>query len=761
MTREEFEQKYTKKLNEQQKEAVRSINGAVLLLAVPGSGKTTVLVTRLGYMVCCSDIAPGNILTMTYTVAATNEMKQRFAAMFGRLYAHAMEFRTINGISSKIIEYYGKLHGKGQSFQIVENHVANGIVRRLYQKVNQEYSTDSIVKDIRTGITYIKNMMLPMEEIETLDIGVPNMLQIYQQYCSELKQQRLMDYDDQMSYALTILKSDPAVLDYFQEKFRYICVDESQDTSKIQHAIIKLLAQKYSNIFMVGDEDQSIYGFRAAYPEALMSFSADFPDAKILFMEQNYRSTDEIIAAANAFVSRNRFRHPKTMQATHGCGRPIQLISTANRMAQYQYLFAVAQNCEGETAVLYRNNDSALPLIDMLERNGISYNCKNFDDTFFSHKVINDITDIIHFAYNQHDADTFMRIYYKFDSPIAKKAAEYACEQSRKSGKPILEELIRYPELGTYAKDAVIDLFTTFPEIPGDKAEAAIMRIRHGLRYESYVKDKKFDVGKLDILGMLGRNESSLQGLLRRLSELKSIISNHNNSSDTKFLLSTVHSSKGLEYDRVYLLDIFDGTLPSKIYSEAKSTDEIRQYEEDRRLYYVAMTRAKNELHIFSCVDSRSSFTSEVLTSMPQEIIDEDDVFVAFKHNLCGKTYTDKALGKGRIIAQCGETVLVEYENQKLERLSLAQMFERRDTTIQYAAPSTKLKPHNFATSAAKAKPITGNIKVGKIVEHTVFGSGTIVEITNDIASIRFNKAGKKRLALSACLENGLLILHS
>ena len=761
MTLEEFNLKYTDKLNDQQQEAVHAIDGAVLLLAVPGSGKTTVLVTRLGYMVCCANIAPGSILTMTYTVAATEEMKQRFGIMFGKQYADVMEFRTINGISSKIIDYYVRFHGTGQSFPIVENNVAMKIVGQIYQKINDEFPTESTIKDIRTGITYIKNMMLTAEEIDKMDVGIENMPKIYQQYCSELKQQRLMDYDDQMSYALTILKNYPALLDYFQEKFHYICVDESQDTSKIQHAIIKLLAQKYGNIFMVGDEDQSIYGFRAAYPEALMNFSNDYADAKVLLMEKNYRSTNEIIAVANAFVSRNRFRYEKTIQTTRGNGLPIQRIRATDRTAQYKYLFTIAQDCEEETAVLYRNNDSALPLIDLLERNGIAYNCKKFDEAFFSHKIINDITDIINFAYDQHDATAFMRIYYKFGSPITKKAATYACEQSHKSGKTILEELIHSPELGTYAKDAAIDLYTILPEVLKDNAETAIIRIWRSLRYGIYVKDKNLDAGKFDILCMLGRNEPSLQRLLLRLAELRSIIQNHENSQNTKFLLSTVHSSKGLEYNRVYILDIFDGTLPSKNPSEIKELDEVRQYEEDRRLYYVAMTRAKNELHLFDCTDRSSSFTCEVLASMPKEEIDEEDVFAAFKHNLCGKTYTDKVLGKGRIIAHCGEIVLVEYESQKVQLLSVAQMLENRDTIIKYAISTAKPKVLTPTVSAAKAKHIAANIKVGSRIEHKSFGIGTIVAMTNGVADIEFDKSNKaKRLMLSTCLNNGLLKLR-
>lgn len=372
MTLEQFRQKHITRLNQQQQDAIQAVDGAVLLLAVPGSGKTTVLVTRLGYMVYCCGIAPSSSLTMTYTVAATKEMKQRFASMFGTQHANSIEFRTINSISSKIIEYYSKNLGKRRAFSLLDDdgELAR-IVGQIYQRLNNDYPTDGTVKDIRNAIAYIKNMTLDKEEIDVLETDIPQMPEIYRQYCTELKRRGLMDYDDQMSYALMILKAYPVVLDSFQDKYRYICVDESQDTSKIQHAIIRLLAQKYGNIFMVGDEDQSIYGFRAAYPEALMNFGSDYANAKVLLMEQNYRSTNEIVSTANAFVSRNRFRYKKEIKPTRGVGLPIHTISVSERTVQFKYLFAVAQDCTMETAVLYRNNDSALPLIDMFERSGI------------------------------------------------------------------------------------------------------------------------------------------------------------------------------------------------------------------------------------------------------------------------------------------------------------------------------------------------------------------------------------------------------
>jgi DNA helicase-2/ATP-dependent DNA helicase PcrA len=767
MTQEEFAKKYLSNLNKQQREAVRTVDGATLLLAVPGSGKTTVLVTRLGYMVRCHNIAPDSILTMTYTVAATKEMQQRFASMFGSEYADVMEFRTINGLSAKIIDYYSRNHGKRQPFDLLDNDgELSRLVGKIYQQTNNEYATESTIKDIRTGITYIKNMMLGKDEIDRLDVGVQQMLEIYQQYCTELKHRGLMDYDDQMSYALTILNSYPAVLEYFQEKYRYLCVDESQDTSKIQHAIIQLLAQKHGNIFMVGDEDQSIYGFRAAYPNALMNFSNDYPNAKVLLIEQNYRSTSEIVAVANSFVSKNCFRYKKAIVPTRGTGLPLQVIDTVNRATQYKYLFAEAQACKTETAVLFRNNDSALPLIDMLERSGTPYNCRKFDSVFFSHRIIADITDIINFAYDPHDSDAFMRVYYKFGSPLSKKAAVYACEQSKRSGKPILEELIKFPELSHYAKEGVINLLTLLPMLTESNAVKTVHLIWNTAGYGQYVISNKLDAGKFITLCLLGENETSPRGLLRRLTELREIIQNHTNRNSNKMLLSTIHSSKGLEYERVFMLDIFDGTLPSKAIPDPASQDEIKQYEEDRRLYYVGMTRAKNELYIFNCRNTESAFTNEVLTSLPQEIVDANSVMAVFKQGLCDRTYTHRSNGKGTVVAQCRYSVLVEYENGTLQLLTVPQLFEQRDMNVKYA-DALKSKKEKQSVRKSKQSVFISNEEenqllakaiVGRPVTHNKFGRGIISQNDGHYVSICFDGIPcEKKFDLVMAVKNGNL----
>ena len=224
---------------------------------------------------------------MTYTVAATRELRARFTARFPELAGQTPEFRTINGLSSKIIEACGRQRGPAFALQENAGELA-ALVGRIYQALNGDYPTDSTIREVRTAITYCKNMMLSADEIAAQDFGLPRFSELYTHYCAALREARQMDYDDQMAYALAILRKQPEILAEFQARYPYLCVDESQDTSRVQHAIIELLAKKTGNLFMVGDEDQSIYGFRAAYPEALLRFSSVWPGAKTLLLEDNY-----------------------------------------------------------------------------------------------------------------------------------------------------------------------------------------------------------------------------------------------------------------------------------------------------------------------------------------------------------------------------------------------------------------------------------------------------------------------------------------
>ena len=311
MDKSTFETAHMAALNPQQRAAVEAVDGAVLLLAVPGSGKTTVLITRLGYMTEVCGVAPESILTMTYTVAATREMRARFAARFGEALAARMEFRTINGVAARVIALYSRMYNRTAPELLQNESDTAPLLTKLWQDINHEYPAESSLKDLRTAITYIKNMCLTDGELDALESDVDNLPELYRGYQRALKAQRRMDYDDQLCFALQILRAAPAVAAAFRRRYKYFCVDESQDTSKVQHEIIRVLAQESGNIFMVGDEDQSIYGFRAAYPQALMDFEKTYPGAQILLMEENYRSREPILEAANRFVARNRYRRTK------------------------------------------------------------------------------------------------------------------------------------------------------------------------------------------------------------------------------------------------------------------------------------------------------------------------------------------------------------------------------------------------------------------------------------------------------------------
>ena len=631
----EFETTFSVKLNQQQKEAVQSTKGPVLLLAVPGSGKTTVLVTRLGYMIYCKNIPPESILTVTYTVAATKDMSERFAVRFGEDMAKRLEFRTINGICARIIQYYGRRIGK-TPFELVKDEKATtGMLIRICQDHGMGYPTESDLKNVRTLLTYIKNMMLNEEELQKLeeesDIRIAG---IYREYCRQMREQKLMDYDDQMLYAYNMLRKDPGVLAYFQNRYPYICVDEAQDTSKIQHAIIALLAAGTGNLFMVGDEDQSIYGFRAAYPEALLSFEKKHSGAKVLLMEENFRSNAKIVEAADKFIQKNTLRHEKHMRAAREAGADIREISLKSRKAQYVYLMKAAQECTTgmagmsgseehrgradasvtETAVLYRDNECAIPLIDLLERKNIPYRMRNADLSFFTHRTVLDVQNIIRFAMDPKDTELFMQIYYRLKLFFNKKDALRYAQISQEKDMEVLDAALKYGNLEKYQEDNIRNLKRQMVRILNMPGDEAVNQILTYMGYQDYLKKMGMNANKLETVKLIGSRVESPEKLLERLEELRTIIQEKVSDKDCPFILSTMHASKGLEYDTVYLLDVMDGILPEKVLANPRtaSKEELETYEEERRLFYVGVTRAKNQLNVFT-TNKPSKFCSELL----------------------------------------------------------------------------------------------------------------------------------------------------
>lgn len=632
---QEFERKFPQKLNEQQKEAVQSVEGPVLLLAVPGSGKTTVLVTRLGYMIYAKGIAPEKILTVTYTVAATEDMAARFASLFGTDMADRLTFKTINGICAGIIHTYGRKTGRTPFALLNDEKVIADTLAKIYQKTERTYATESDLQTVRTLITYIKNSMLTETEIRELDKTADMKISaIYKEYNTWLREQKLMDYDDQMVYAYTMLQRFPELLRLYQDKFPYLCVDEAQDTSKIQHAIIALLASKTENLFMVGDEDQSIYGFRAAYPEALLSFEKNHPGAKVLLMEENFRSGAGIVKAADTFIQKNTLRHKKHMWATKDGEEVVKEIAVKTRDDQYRYLAAVAENCAAAradrvggrsdngtadafhtVAVLYRDHECALPLIDLLERKEIPYRMRNAEISFFTHRTVLDVLNIMKLAMHPKDAETFLQVYYKINTYIRKEDALQIARISETQDISVWNAAVRYHGLSDYTMSSVQNTRMHMQQLLTERGDKAVKRILYYMGYQEYLERCGLKADKIEILRILGSREDSMAGLLQRLRELQDILTRKETDYSCNFILSTIHASKGLEYDTVYLMDVTDGILPAQMLKnpEKASGEERENYEEERRLFYVGATRAKSELYVFT-TGKPHSFCKELLS---------------------------------------------------------------------------------------------------------------------------------------------------
>ena len=755
-------------LNPQQSEAVKTVNGPVLLLAVPGSGKTTVLVLRLGYMITNCGIEPENILTVTYTVAATRDMARRFACFFGEELASRLEFRTINGICARIIGYYSRMLGK-KAFELVTDEKRTaGILTQIYQQVEQTWPTEADLRNVRTLITYIKNQMLTEKEIRELGSGKGSPLreadcqinigEIYERYNRWLREQHLMDYDDQMVYALNILRKVPQVLAHFQDQYKYICVDEAQDTSRIQHAIIALLASRYDNLFMVGDEDQSIYGFRAAYPEALLNFEKEHRGAKVLLMEQNYRSGSGIVSAADQFIQRNMLRHAKHMVcaaagdglggqpvgigaagavaggsfagqggigaagaaaggsfAGQGTQQPgVREIYLRGRKAQYKYLLKVADGCTEQTAVLYRNNESAIPLVDLLEREGIPYRIRNAEVGFFTHRTVMDITNIIKLAYDPYDVDAFWSVYYKLGMYLSKEKATLICDLSRRMELPVLDAALRYAQLEPMVVRNVKATRTHLEHMKEDKGDQAVSRIVKNMGYGEYLSRAGSRDSKINILTSIGSHTQSPAELLDRLGFLGDIFRSKEQDPSCPFILSTIHASKGLEYDTVYLMDVMDGIFPEEAPASTKymSKEERRAFEEERRLFYVGMTRARNKLCVFT-TDAKSVLTEELFGP--------------------GSLRNAEAAKKA---ATRREASLAKKSGARSGNRKVKRAYE--GTSAAVGRGPRRAEEESEQISSGKLAAFARRLQPGEMVTHVTYGSGMVVSQDGKRVQIRF-----------------------
>jgi len=676
-------------LTEQQKKAVSHDQGPLLLLAVPGAGKTTVLTVRLAYLIRVKKVDPRTILCLTFGRAAAKEMRERYNKTFGgtasdQLQASDIHFSTIHSFAYGIVR--STFRQKGTRFAMIEEQTGvaskTGVLRRIYEKHNASTLTDEHLEALQNTICYVKNTLRQPEEFNKSEIK--NFAFIYNDY-EEYKRTnlpQLIDYDDMLSIAYQELCDNPKHLEAYRQHFAYVLTDESQDTSLLQHKIIEIIVKPHGNIFVVGDDDQSIFGFRAAEPNYLLEFEQTYPGAKILRMEYNFRSTPQIVDVSCKFIRSNALRFDKEMFTRNPEGDVIQIGQFQGMSEQYQFIIEhlKSQQDLASIGVLYRNNLSAICLADELTRAGIPFYMREGGKLrFFSHWAINDILNFLRFSFSDKSLVTFERIWSKLSCPLRKQQIEDLKQMPM--DRSIFEILAEQPGVNSKSRRKYLELRKQFKVLNTLPPAQAIQFIRNQLEYDQAMVricedlgfSEEYIGGLLDILISIAQHERTIVEFANRLTNLEEQMnSSYKKKNSNAVTLTTIHSAKGLEWEEVIVIDLVEGIIPERETIKAEQNGQKELIEEERRLFYVGMTRAKRHLTLCS-VDyyhqkrvKVSRFVCEVsLVSSgknPQEISKNEEPTLQ-SDLVAGLVVQHKAFGEGIIINEEGNVILVRFKD--------------------------------------------------------------------------------------------------
>ncbi|WPS85693.1 ATP-dependent helicase (plasmid) [Brevibacillus halotolerans] len=712
-------------LSDVQRKAVEQTEGAVLLLASPGSGKTTTIIMKIGYLIEEKKIDPSRIRAVTFSNASADDMDQRFDKFFPYLSENKVKFSTIHSFAFEVVRKFfwknkikyqliegetdkEKLNRKNEAEQILNKKL---ILRKIFRAVTQENITDDQMEDLLSYISYVKNKLIPTERLKEVNTEVPSAEQIffeYEAYKNANPYQLLVDFDDMLIIANRVLEEDQEMLEEYQQMFDYFLTDESQDNSLVQNKIVEKLVRAKGNLCVVADDDQSIYGWRGAAPEYLLNFKTVYPDATIIYMEQNYRSSKDIVDVANKFIKRNKNRYDKNMFTEKGHHNPIKLTHLDTHESQIQHVIEKVKEIENlkEVAILYRNNSSSISLIDELDHYGIPFYIKDSDNKFFSHWVIEDILNFMRMSYSDKYPEILEKIHTKFNGYISKAQIEQLKQYNQRES--VFDILLGF-NLPVYQCKKLKQCKETFQKINEMRPDQAIRVIRDKLGYEkALVKmserlgfKKEYLFGILNTLENIGSKLETLKDFADRLNYLRSILKTSKyNKHKNAVTLSTFHSSKGLEFDRVFMIDLVDGVIPSKEMIKDYKDGKTEEMEEEVRLFYVGITRARYALELLSYKRKDEEYL--------QESIFVKDV-------------------KG-----------IMFPNQSSSK------------------PDKKVKRDQASINPKAYKQIK-EIVIGDRVRHSTFGIGFVENVDSQMVGLRFKGIGIKRLATSVCMEKGLL----
>lgn len=577
--------------------AIKHFEGPALVLAVPGAGKTTVLLNRIKYLKDFHGVDPKNILSITFSKSQARDMESRFKTIFPDL--PPAYFSTIHSFCYYIVKLY--YNRNNRIFKMIESDqslnkfklIKNIMTAQLKGRVRDD-QVDNFLQDY----CYCKNMMI---EDDLAKIYSPVFEKVYKDYENFKKDNFLLDFDDLLTKAYEILNEDKYILNRIKKRYHFMQVDEGQDTSRIQLAIISKLAKPQDNLFIVADDDQSIYSFRGANPSYLLNFKKFYPSANIYYIDQNFRSNQDIVMLSDKLIKQNKKRYPKDIYTDNKNTAQINVVVNKTFLGNFKYIKDKLRK-ERSTAIIYRRNASSIPLIKYLSSQNIDFKIKSTKDKALNSFVLEDILDIIAFSENNTSVDLFRKIYYKLNSYIKKTSLNQI--ETYDVDMPILDRLLDDSNLSAFYVDRFLELKNIFYQIKRAKGKRKIDLIMNDIGYKTYISEKINFENKhisidhlIEIYKYIFENCEAYEDFLREIENLKEI-QKSSYKKRSNLSLMTVHLSKGLEFDDVFLIDLVDGEFPLSLDADDNNFEE--SYEEERRMFYVAITRAKENLHLLA-----------------------------------------------------------------------------------------------------------------------------------------------------------------
>ncbi len=567
-----------------------------MVLAGPGSGKTSVIVERTAYMINEGDISPANILVVTFSRAAAKEMKERFLSFTGQKYT-PVTFGTFHGVFYGILKQaYGFT-----AANILSDEEKSGILKELALNYGGDLAEEGdFAEEIAKEISVVKGNKISLEHYYSSCCPDEVFRQIYQGYREACQSRRKLDFDDMILYCYELFTQRKDILAAWQKKFQYILVDEFQDINQLQYDIVRMLAQPQNNLFIVGDDDQSIYHFRGARPEIMLNFNRDYPEAETVTLNVNYRCSGQILASAMRVIGENKKRFSKKLSTPNQAGDAVMIREFQN--PREEYLTVVSELRErlenGEkledTAILLRTNQEAEGLVGALMERQVPFNMKEKLPNLFHHWICRNLLAYMHFAAGEKNRKYFVEFMNRPNRYISRDALSLS---------PIVdfEELKEFYKNKDWMCDRITTLETHLRVLKGLAPYAAINFIRKGMGYEEYLHEyaEYRKIKPEELSEILDRLTESTRGM-NSLEEWEAYIEDYTTKLEEQarraeqeregVLISTLHGVKGLEYDFVYILNVNEGSMP---YRKAVLEPAI---EEERRLFYVGMTRARKKL---------------------------------------------------------------------------------------------------------------------------------------------------------------------